>query len=388
MLKFFFIFLFFISFLRADWDQLFSDEEDPSLFHHVNVITGNLNLCLQDTIVEGAKSLPIFRTYSSAGALEPAELSEMLKIERGGWLIQGGWNFLPHANLLIEISIKSKDFKVFLPEPSGNLVAYSCRDKKGDHVLVFTPDKGFGQCAGVLSGKTNISNNSLEWNLKNGEAVLYLPNGGTRFYKGHDFRHWDIHHWRRMQNERRNNCYYRLTKEILPSGHKIEYSYDDEKRLRRTALMNPSGTKTFAWINLDLVKKDSPIAFTVKTSDNKSLHYKTLKFKEVDYLCDVRSSSRMEETNAYIKGRKGIGARMMQMNLGGKHQFKANYYIPPTSKKAKEWAEKPKKKLFETDKVNSLEAPLGPSGEMLTFARFSYHPGVTEARDPAIGTRF
>lgn len=138
-------FLFFISTLRADWDQLFSDDEDPTLFHHVNVITGNLNLCLEDGVIGGAKSLPIFRTYSSAGALEPSELNAELKTERGGWAVQGGWNFLPHANLWIDLAIKPKNFRVYLPEPGGNLVPYSYNHQKSDHVLIFKPEKGFAQ---------------------------------------------------------------------------------------------------------------------------------------------------------------------------------------------------------------------------------------------------
>ena len=52
-----------------------------------------------------------------------------------GWL-QGGWNFLPHANLLIDMQLNLKDFKIFLPEPSGNLVPYTLQRKKGDHVFI------------------------------------------------------------------------------------------------------------------------------------------------------------------------------------------------------------------------------------------------------------
>ena len=56
--------------LRADWDQLFSGGEDPTIFHHVNVITGNLNLSFNDTMKSSGINIPLFRTYSSAGALE------------------------------------------------------------------------------------------------------------------------------------------------------------------------------------------------------------------------------------------------------------------------------------------------------------------------------
>ena len=381
MKKIFFAFLFITSFLRADWDQLFSEDEDPTLFHHVNVITGNLNLCLQDAVINGAKTLPVYRTYSSAGALEPAQLNEALKDARGGWMIQGGWNFLPHANLLINTSLKYKEFKLYLPEPSGNLIPYIYSHKAKGDVLVFKPEKGFGQCSGTLSAKTNISNNSLEVNFKKGEALLLLPNGGSRIYSGRDFKHWDIAKLRRMGERSHGNCFYRLIKEVLPSRHCINYSYDDKERLVHASLMNPSGTKTYAWMHLDLIQKKSPIAFGVRTSDGKSLQYKTLEFKDVDYICDVVGACRPAETNAYVQGRKGIGARMARMGLGGRLQFEANYYLPPNREKEKKWADWPEKKHFYADKVRSLEAPLGPHGEMLPFAQFSYVPGMTDVRD-------
>ena len=380
MIKLFFIFLFFISSLRADWDQLFSDEEDPSLFHHVNVITGNLNLCLQDAVIEGAKSLPVFRTYSSAGALESPELNEALKKARGGWVVQGGWNFLPHSNLLIDVMLTPKQFRIYLPEPSGNLIPYVYSKKQGDHLLLFKPEKGFGQCSGALSAKTNISNNLLELHLKKGEAVLHLPNGGSRTYTGPKFHHWDIGDLRKMQKKTKGKCFYHLTREVLPSRHRIDYSYDNKERLVHVAMMNPSGTKTYSWMYLDLIQKNSPFVLELRTSEGKSLRYKTVEFKDVEYICGVQSHFRSEESTAYIKGRKGIGARMKLMDLGGKIQFEAKYYLPPTREKEEKWAERPDKKHFDTDKVHSLEAPLGPNGETLTFAQFSYQPGVTNVR--------
>jgi RHS repeat-associated protein len=383
MLRLLLLFLIFISSLRADWDQLFSDDEDPTLFHHVNVITGNLNLCLEDGVIEGAKSLPIFRTYSSAGALEPRDLNAELKTERGGWIVQGGWNFLPHANLWIDLFVKPKHFRIYLPEPGGNLIPYSYEDHKSDHILIFKPKKGFGQCSGNLSAKTNVGNNILELHLKKGIAVLLLPNGGSRTYKGKDFHHWDIHHWRGRCNERRLKCCYRLKEEVLPSRHKIHYSYDHKDCLEHVALMNPSETKTLAWMHLKLMKKDSPFVLGLNTSDGKSFQYKTMEFKGTDYICGVHSSHRAEEGIAYIQGRKRIGARIRRMDLGGKFQFEAKYYIPPNEKKAEKWAEEPEKKYFETDKVHILEAPIGPHGEIIPFAQFSYRPGVTEVRDSA-----
>jgi RHS repeat-associated protein len=381
MIQLLLIFLFFTSFLRADWDHLFSDEEDPTLFHHVDVITGNLNLCLQDAIIQGAETFPIFRTYSSAGALESAELNEIFKGAKEGWVVQGGWNFFPHTNLLIEgVASSYKEFQIYLSEPSGNLVQYTYSRREGDHVLIFKPKTGLGQCYGMLSAKGNIGNNILKLHTKKGKAILLLPDGGSRIYTGPELHHPNDA-LRKMQSKAHGKCFYRLIKEVLPSGHKMQYSYDHKDRLVHAALQNPAETKTFAWMHVDLVEKKSPIAFRVRTSDAHSLDYKTLTFKEIDYICDVQSPCRPLESNAYIKGRKGAGARMKRMSLGGKLQFEASYYVPPNQKKAEKWVEKPEKKHFEIDKVRTLEAPLGPHAERVIFAQFAYSPGVTEVRD-------
>lgn len=49
----------------TDSNQSFSENEDPTIFHHVNVITGNLNISFQDALVQGAQlTLPPFLVHS------------------------------------------------------------------------------------------------------------------------------------------------------------------------------------------------------------------------------------------------------------------------------------------------------------------------------------
>ncbi len=375
------IFLFLFSTLHADWDQLFSEDEDPSLFHHVNVITGNLNLCLEDTVIEGAKPLSIFRTYSSSGALEGPELARDLKMERKGWIVQGGWNLFPHANLWIDLRTKVKNFRIYIAEPGGNLIPYAFDHKKSDHLLVYKPEKEFGQYSGSLSAKTNPGNNILELHTKDQTAVLLLPNGGSRIYEGMNFRHWDWHHWEGRKNQQRLQAYYRLVREILPSKHRISYYYDDHDNLIDVKMKNPEGTKIYSWMHIKPNKRNDPLELKITTSDGKTFQYHSMKFKEVEYLCGVSSNNRPEEGIAFIKGRKGIGARIRRMDLGRRFQFEANYYTPPNEKKEREWAEKPEKKQFETDKVKTLESPIGPHGEVMPLARFTYRKNETDARD-------
>src|SRR5437899_2365882 len=56
--------------LRASADIFFSEEEDPSLCNHVNIISGHLNLSFQDALIPSASPFTLSRAYSSSGALE------------------------------------------------------------------------------------------------------------------------------------------------------------------------------------------------------------------------------------------------------------------------------------------------------------------------------
>src|SRR5690242_14879206 len=116
---YFLLFVLLPIYLLADWEQFSSDDKDPSVYNHVDVISGNLNLAFQDGISKGGISLPIIRAYTSAGALEKDKESNFdlyLKSLRGDWIIQGGWNFFSHADLLINKNGFHKDYLIYIPE--------------------------------------------------------------------------------------------------------------------------------------------------------------------------------------------------------------------------------------------------------------------------------
>ncbi|MFI5334786.1 MAG: hypothetical protein ACHQT8_06475, partial [Chlamydiales bacterium] len=379
----FLFFLFLSATAHAEWDHLFSDDEDPALFHHVNVISGNLNLCLQDGVVQGAKSIPLFRTYSSSGALERwkyghGAIDLMLKDLRQSVLIQGGWSFFPHANLLIELGQDIQKTTVFLSEQSGNFLVYSYSHDGENGNIYLKPQISGGQCSGILSARTNPQNNLLYLNMKQGEATLFLPDGGSRLYKGKK-----IFAIPPSENTPTSH-YYRLIRERLPSKHQIHYKYAGEKKhLEYICIGNHAETKTFAWIRFDTCRSKTPFHFKTSTSDGKHFDYQALEFKMRDYLCHIKSSHRPEEVTQYTPGRKGTGARVESLHWNGKMQFKVGYYLPQDKKEEEKCAIKPQKKKYHIDKVSTLEAPLGPNGEIVCIGRFSYDKGskFTDVRD-------
>ena len=382
MRRLLFLLFFLPIFARAEWDQLFSDREDPSVFHHVNVITGNLNLSFQDVVARGAKSIPLTRTYSSAGALErtPQNSDLILQGVRRGWMVQGGWNMFPHTNLLIEPSDDRKLFKVYLAEPSGSLISYAYSHKKEGtkHTIFLKPTRSMSQASGHLGARTNPENNLLEMDLEAGEAVLWLPDGGSRTYRGNQLHHYN------PNNFGIQKCYYLLSKEDLPSKHSLRYAYDPKTTdLKKIETTNSTGEKVYSSIDFDysVEAKDHSFLLKASTSDKKELKLRSFHAEARDYINDVQSNCRPQEVIQYVPGRKGIGVRMRTLAIDGKEQLQVDYYLPPDKNHERKWVEKPEQKHFEADKVKSIQAPVGLDGKDITLAQFSYRPGVTEVRD-------
>ncbi len=362
----------------TDLHQLFPENEDPTVFHHVNVITGNLNISFKDAVIQGAQPIYIQRTYSSTGALErtPNNLDIILKLMRGGWIVQGGWNLLPHTVLLIEVQYDRKKFKVYLPEPNGNIIPYVYSHKGSKHTIFLKPKTNAAQVSGKLSRRTNPQYNLLKIDLKEGLATLLLPDGGQRIYRGkslHDY----------IYNST-SKTYYLLDTEKLPSGHQICYKHDKKTtHLKKIVSTNPVGNKVYATVNIDYSesKKRKPFKIKFKASDGKQLHYKTTWHEGREYINEMQSNCRPHEQYHFTPGRKGIGARLGSIDLAGKEPFSVQYYLPSNKKKERKWAEQPEKKEFHIDKVEKILAPVGPNSEKIEVAHFSYYPNRTDTKD-------
>ncbi|MES2345297.1 MAG: DUF6531 domain-containing protein [Chlamydiota bacterium] len=208
MFRCLFSFFFLFSFLHADWDHLFPENEDPTVVHHVNVISGQLNFSLIDTVIQGPLPFPITRTYSSSGALERLSRQDLFfRALQDNLAVQGGWSFLPELHLLIESEYSRKTLKAYL-----EATEYIYAHKQEDHVYFLKPSHGRAQHSGAVSARNNLLNYRLKVDTQKGRAVLYLPSGGSRVYEGPKLKrhtYYPIH--------------YKLKQERLPSKHIIDY---------------------------------------------------------------------------------------------------------------------------------------------------------------------
>lgn len=362
-----FLFLFFPLLLLADWDSIFSDDEDPLICNHVNVISGNLSLAYRDTLIKGAVPYPLIRTYSSSGAFERlGNTDQFLRNKRNGLIVQGGWSWLPHVNLFYKESTNPS--QIFLSEPSGNLIIYEYVYTESKNLLVFKPKVSDGQHAGMISGRSNPQNNLIKVDNKKMTFHVYLADGGERIYHG-------------SKKLFPGGNFFRLVFETLPSGHSMNYFYDKSLNLNLITIGAPNNKKVFSEIKFDYVRTERPLAFRIKTSEGNTLEYTSLEFEKRDYINRVSSNFRPFEMSHYIPSRKGLGARIKSVELGGKSQLQVTYYKPRTKKEENKWLEKEKVKPFHIDKVSSVQEAIGDNGGLITTARFEYSSDCTNVRD-------
>jgi RHS repeat-associated protein len=358
-------------FVYGDTEPFSLGNDDPAIVHHVNVITGHLNLSFSDIVAEGVVPISLGRTYSSGVALQPIREEFLLKFARGGWLVQGGWHFLAHTNLLVTPGFKREEYKAYLAEPNGNMVGYeySHRDPAEKHVIFLKPIRKISKAGGQLSSRTSSHNNLLRINQKKGEAQVVLPDGGYRIYRGRAL-------YNHEPGDSLGRYFYLLAVEVLPSKQQFRYFYDKQTNLERIESQNPSGEKVYAAIDFEYIagSKSRATYLTAKTTDGKEIQYLSGHHKEIEYLKATKTANRPKEYATFKRTRKRIGARLLAFSLEGREQFKVSYH-KPCNKEEKD------SEGFAADKVEAIYEPVGANGEDIKIAYFTYNKNLTSVRD-------
>ena len=362
-----FKFLFLIVFpfvLFSGSENIFSENEDPSLFHHVNVISGHLNLHFEDVTSNGTLPISLFRSYSSSGALEKSTSNDDLIYEhlRKGWQIKNGWDFLPHIALVIYPNVKNKLIKAHIAEPNGRVISYKYSHKRDKNTIFLIPEGPITPSLTKISKRTNPRYNQLKLDLRTGRATLLLPNGGKRKYKGKPVKKFEY------DKQPFRFTFYLLQDEKLSSKEHYLYHYDDETNLTRIESTNPDKDKIYAWIGFEKIsRKDKPYSILAKTSDGKEIHYRSILDDRRRYLTSAASNARPHQKINYESSRSGTGLRVSSAEVEGSKLFHATYY----------GEENPN----HIDKVRKITAPFGEDGKEINLASFIYYPNHTDVRD-------
>ena len=255
-----------------------STEADLDAFidHRVNIINGDYCEVVTDLSIKGPDDLILQRYYNNANYVTG----------KGA----GSWRIFPQCWLTIGKDTKGKSCTIsgvkyywtyaFAGERAGSILTYSGWESKtvkdeGLQVWAFQDGRSISNTAhGEMSGRVSVQNNLLRYQTDTQEYTLTMGDGNKRFFEKVETLP------SRFLGEELNPClaeqihepeFYRLTLEVLPSGNKICYSYNDNGHLARVEMVNAAEKKTLSWIVFDYQEKENQLTLT--TSDGRHASY-------------------------------------------------------------------------------------------------------------------
>lgn len=283
--------------------SLLSREGDPeSIVQNISTIHGNYSELEIDLVISAPDPILLSRFYISGDSFENGSF--------------GGWRFNPHCFLTVQKDPKGKSIAiaggraertfVHVGDTTGSILTFcGWKNPMSEERSVFIIDNKIESSSisntarGNISSWTNLKNNKLYFDPKDGNFEFYLSSGGKRLYSKHSSK--DL---------------YLLVHEILPSGNKLFYEYDQEGRVVQIREMNAAEKKELGWIKIqygDVVH--------VETSDGKFVDYCFKKESGVSLLSEViRSHSPnikyeyyLEEENPFLTRKSYPQGRFVQI---------------------------------------------------------------------------
>lgn len=340
--------------------SLLSTESDPDAFvqNSVNVINGDYCESATDLMITGPDALILQRFYNTKDVITGTKT--------------GGWRIFPQRFLVIGKDPSQKSCHVgkekfewafaFVGERSGAILPYSgWRNVNGltkDPLKMDIVHDALGAVntyAKEINGQTNHQNNQLH--CKEDTCELTLGDGTRRIYQrvqalpskllGEELTPM-------MAAEVLDPVYFVLTKETLPSGNQIFFSYDETNHLTSVEMKNPAG-KLFSWIHFSYEFSENTSQVHIKTSDSRELIYHFL----ANQLVRVSGSHCISTTYEYDD------------NLLVKKVLPEGRFVQIA---------------YQEGKVQALKGPYAESGQADTVHSFSYDKDYTDVFD-AMGTK-
>jgi RHS repeat-associated protein len=349
--------------LSAGQLQLVSTESDPDAFiqNSVNVINGDYCESATDLVITGPDALVLQRFYSTKDAITGFKA--------------GGWRILPQRFLIVGKDVSGKSCIVgkdrfewtsaFTGERSGGILPYSgWRNTNGSTKDPFKIDV-LNNAVGLvntyaqeINGQTNHQNNLLH--CKGDTCELSLGDGSKRVYQrvndlplqllGEEITPI-------MAAQVIDPAYFLLVQEVLPSGNRLFFSYDEDHHLIAIEMKNPSG-KPLSWIHFSYEFGENKSQVYITTSDNRELTYHFI----TDQLTQVSGSHSIPVT----------------------YEYDGNFLVKKILPEGRfvEIA-------YQDERVQALKGPHAQSGKAEIAHTFSYGKDYTDALDAmGIKTRY
>jgi len=279
--------------------MLASTESDPDALvaQCVNAINGDYCKSTTDLTIVGPDLLVLQRFYNATNYVTGKQTA--------GWRTFSTHFLIMGKDPKADKSAK-KGFErilAFTGERSGGIFKYSgWRQKDGittDPLQIDIFENGTGMVnsyAMEMSGQTDHKNNLLHCSSQKCELVL--GDGTKRIYEkvkkipalilGEELFPY-------LSEQVIAPEYYRLLKEILPSGNQIFFSYNSEGHVALIEMKNAAQIKSLSWIRFNYESQKQGYLVKISTSDSKTLEYhfsKVLPSKgsEIYILTHVRGS--------------------------------------------------------------------------------------------------
>lgn len=323
-----------------------SREADPaSLVENVSTIHGDYSEVEVDLSVAAPDSLVLSRFYSSRDSIQTATL--------------GGWRFNPHCFLSMQRDSKGKTYTtpegkfertyVYVGNPEGTILTYVgwLNTSNPSKRILFKIDPE-GESAGIANTAkgnincwTNLKNNELYFDPQTNSFELALCSEGRRFYAKHP-----------------SLDSYFITHEILPSGNKLFYEFDEKGQLTLIKETNHAEAKTLAWIKISYGAQ-----IHIESSDGKTADYHFQQDPSgIHLLTQVQRSHKPDLSYEYEV--VNDQALLIRKNLPEGRFVQIDYYTDKANK----------------SKVKSIITPAGTNTE--ASIGFSYGENYTEVAGP------
>jgi|GEM_PF-2327752 len=228
---------------------------------YVNLLSGSLKLYENDLYVSAPEPLTITRSYSSGNTLQP----------------EAGWQILPHLKLRLFVHLegnRTSNERAFVSEHDGTTLLY-LTPQKGNKEL-YKPD-----LTEDLLSLTNLpQGTSFNANLENAyftrsNKTIYFhhPDGTLRTYEEYEVFEDSIFNLEDLTKYSNNEHLFHLKSEKKPNGNLIIYNYDNKGRISKIESKNPTGKKTYAWVNFKHKSNKDSASCHVSSSDGREVTY-------------------------------------------------------------------------------------------------------------------
>lgn len=200
---------------QSENSQTHLDTEPTSIVNKsVNVISGLYMESERDFFIPGAEPFSLERNYVSADTDERGPFGK-------GW----SRNYFGIARRFRQAHDKQNRHRATVLESGGSLYHYGGKERYTFRMLSDSYESAVTNCgSGVISARTNIRNNILQYREEDGTCLFKKASGEQVTYTPHKHRYT-----------------WRVTEEKKPNGNQIRYTYLDSGELGDIQTLNKNG---------------------------------------------------------------------------------------------------------------------------------------------------